>query len=507
MIHWRQSVLILILLMIALLAIAGWNWLRSGLPQIDGQIYLPNLKQPVQIQRDHYGIIFIKSKTQRDAYTALGYAHAQDRLWQMELMRRAGAGRLSEIFGTRTSQTDRFLRTLGLRKAAEKSILQLSIEVLDALSAYSDGVNAYIKAHKNDLPPEFTLFKIIPEPWKPLDSMIWQKLMAMSLSQNWRTEALRAQLATQLSSSDIQLFLPVKNQGAPLKSSITTIKARDWASLREIYPPSLMSYGASNAWVIAGNRSASGKPLLANDPHLSLELPILWYLARIDAPDYHIAGATVPGVPFHILGHNTNIAWGFTSSGTDVEDLIIEQTDPENPNNYLTENGSTPYLLHTEDLRIHNAPTEHLIIRETRHGPIISDVLPSLNFLDSSKTIALRSTTLSEKDLTAESLYRVNTARNVTDLKDALDLFMAPVQNVVFADTLGNIGIRLAGLVPIRSTSEQGPIPTDGSTADRRWKGFVPPKDLPQINNPSQGFLSNANESLSSELISEFEPP
>ena len=482
-------------------------WLRASLPQTNGETVIAGLQKPSQIIRDHYGITFIKAENLTDGYRALGYAHAQDRLWQMELMRRSGAGRLSEIFGSRTLAIDRFIRTLGLRKTAERSMASLSPEVMSGLVAYAEGVNAYLTTHKSSLPREFFFLGVDPEHWEPLDSLVWQKLMALSLSQNWRTEALRAQFREQLSISDMQLFLPIASHDLPAKLSALTSDFDRWDALRKSFPSFLQNYGASNVWAVSGNKSTTGKPLLANDPHLGLELPILWYLARIDTPEVSLAGATVPGVPFHILGHNNYIAWGFTSSGADVEDLIIEHLDRNNPDNYMTEHGSLPFQNRKETIHVRNAPDDILVVRESRHGPIISNLINSIPVVDKNEVAALQSTVLTDKDQTAEGLYRLNKARNATGINEALDLFTAPVQNVLFADVSGAIELRMAGLIPLRSSSDQGPLPIDGSQADRRWKNFIVPKDMPRFSNPSSGFLSNANEPLSSAILSEYEAP
>lgn len=503
----RRTWLLGFLTLCLFLITAACLWLRTSLPQTSGERIIVGLQKPSQIIRDHYGITFIKAETLVDGYRALGYAHAQDRFWQMELMRRSGAGRLSEVFGSRTLAIDRFIRTLGLRKKAERSIAALSPEVMSGLVAYAEGVNSYLTAHKNSLPREFVFLGVDPEPWQPLDSLVWQKLMALSLSQNWRTEALRAQFRDQLSISDMQLFLPMASHDLPAKLSALTSDFGRWDGLRQSFPSFLQNYGASNVWAVSGNKSTTGKPLLANDPHLGLELPILWYLARIDTPEVSLAGATVPGVPFHILGHNNYIAWGFTSSGADVEDLIIEHLDKNNPDSYMTESGYLPFQNHTETISVRNAPDEILVVRESRHGPIISNLINSIHVADRNEVVALQSTILTDKDQTAEGLYRLNRARNPPNVNEALDLFTAPVQNVLFADVSGAIQLRMAGLIPLRSFSDQGPLPVDGSQADRRWKTFILPKDMPRFSNPASGVLSNANEPLSPAILSEYEPP
>lgn len=500
---WFITCLILCLLVVA----AAYLWLRASLPQTTGQIVMPGLQKTAQISRDHYGIVFIKAESLADAYRALGYAHAQDRLWQMEIIRRSGAGRLSEVFGNRTLAIDRFIRTLDLRKNAERTISALTPETKTGLVAYAEGVNQYLLTHKNNLPREFIFLGIKPEPWHPLDSLVWQKLMALSLSQNWRTEALRAQFSKQFSAADMQLFLPMAHRDLPSKLSTLMLDDGHWAELRKSFPSFLQNYGASNVWAVSGDKSTTGKPLLANDPHLGLELPILWYLARINTPDLSLIGATVPGVPFHILGHNNHIAWGFTSSGADVEDLIIERLDKNNPDNYITESGSLPFKSRTEIIHIRNSPDETIVVRESRHGPIISDLSNSIVAADKNEIVALHSTILIDPDRTAEGLYRLNQAHNIASANDALDLFAAPVQNVLLAEVSGAIQLRMAGLIPLRSFPDQGPMPVDGSKIDRRWKSFIMPRDMPRFSNPTSGVLSNANEPLSSAILSEYEAP
>lgn len=497
------------------LVIAGTLYLRTGLPTVQQTLRVDNLVAPVQVMRDEYSIPHIFAARADDAYFALGWVHASDRLFQMETMRRLGAGRLSEIIGQATVPIDRTMRTLGLYRAAEASLDHLSPTVLAGLDAYAAGVNAWIDRHEGAWPPEFYLLRHRPEPWRPADSLVWGRLMALQLSGDWRRELDRRRIAGAAGWRLMNLLLPTDRAGPitfppadPTQAgSLPPPPDRDaagdpilvgsdawFARLRPALMPSLGPDTASNVWVVAGAHTDSGRPVLANDPHLGLDAPILWYLARISTPDVSMVGATVPGVPLVILGHNNRIAWGFTTTGSDTQDLYLERLDPQDPDRYLTEDGSEPFIVREEEIAVKGGDPVALTIRATRHGPVIDDLLDPTDQADTEDghVLALAWPGLAPDDTTAEALYRLNRAEDWEDFLEAMRLWVAPQQNVAYADTAGNIGMTIPGRIPIRSRGD-GRLPVPGWTGTHRWTGFIPFDALPRSYNPDRGWIANAN--------------
>ena len=505
----------------------GYLWLRTSLPQLDGVLTLTGLGAPVAVLRDRNGIPHIQAETANDAYFALGFVHAQDRLWQMETIRRTGAGRLSEIFGERTLRLDRFMRTLGLYRLAERTLELLSPRARAAVEAYAKGVNGYLETHRGALAPEYYLLRLRPEPWRPADSLVWGKLMAMRLAKNWRQELLRARLSARLGHGRLNALWPpypddgpttLAFLGASLGASLGPASLGETASasrapkttagaapddlaldgaaldrLAAFLPPPEMPYGASNSWVVSGRHSASGKPILANDPHLGFRAPNIWYLVRIDAPGLNVAGATVPGMPFHLFGHNGRIAWGVTSAGTDTEDLFAERVAENDPGRYLTPGGSKPFALRDEVIRVRGGADVRLRVRETRHGPILSDVIGGGRKAGGGdELLALAAPALRSDDRSPEAFFLLNRARNWQQFVTALSYFNAPNQNFAYADTAGNIGFYSAGRVPIRKLGD-GFSPVPGWSGEYDWSGFIPFAEMPHAFNPPSGRLINAN--------------
>jgi penicillin amidase len=507
-------------------------FLRAA-PHYAGHIAMPGLTAPVDVYRDEHGIPHIFAPTMNDAAHALGYIHADERLFQMEMQRRAGQGRLSEILGADMLDVDKFIRTLGLYPLAQESFGTLSPETQSFFQAYADGVNLWLQTHRRALPPEFLLLGLTPEPWVPADSIVWGKLMALQLSGNYKAELLRAQLAQKLSSEQLrQLFplppadapvtvlprvtkmggiqnLPVdKFNAPPAKTKDSLAQALVYASSPQVGRSAILSAldklglitglarAASNEWVISGARTATGKPILANDPHLGLEAPVLWYLARIKTPELSLEGATVPGLPVVLLGQNEHIAWGFTTTGSDVQDLFAETIDPQNPTQYLVPGGAQPFETRTEIIHVKDAPDVTLTARATLHGPVLSDIDPDLAALAGpGHAMALAFTALGANDTTSEALVDINRSRDWNEFLEALNFYRAPPQNIVYADTQGHIGFIAAGLVPIRKKGD-GSMPIDGATGADDWIAFVPFKDWPQVYDPPAGFVFNANNAI-----------
>jgi penicillin amidase len=436
-----------------------------------------------------------------DAYAALGFVHAQDRLWQMEMTRRLGAGRLSEIFGEASLPFDRYARTFGLYRLAEAQVARLKPEERKLLDAYARGVNAYLKSHSGALPPEFVLLQHEPEPWQPADSLVWARIMAMRLSRNWGTELLRWRLARRLDPAQIRQLWPDEDGDAPITLSDRVRSAMlPLDGLAAAIPDAFTSADASNAWAVSGDRTSTGKPVLANDPHLGFGAPILWYLAHVEAPGLSLTGATVPGVPLMILGHNGRIAWGMTTTGGDLEDLYLEDVDPADPDRYLTPDGPKPFATRTEEIKVRGKPSVMLTVRATRHGPVISDLVGKAKEVTDGdqggkQVVALASAALRDDDDTARALLRINTAADWSAFVDAARDFTAPQQNLFFADTKGDIGLIAPARVPIRR-SGNGLAPVSGADAAHDWTGFVPFDALPRTHNPPGGVIVNANNRL-----------
>ena len=494
------GLIIRILLLVPLIAIAGaLLWLRSSLPLSEGKLAVDGLDAEISIARDAHGIPTIRAASDHDAAFALGFVHAQDRLFQMDLMRRAGAGRLSEWFGAKTLGVDRFMRTIGLYRAAEREYPLLSAPLRAALDAYAAGVNAYLATRHGALTPEYYLLNVAPEPWQPADTLVWGKLMALELAGNFRRELLHARLARRLSPEELQLLYPPYPKDGPVTVSEAAMRALDGMKLGEIEAllPRYVGPGfASNNWVVDGAHSASGKPLLANDPHLGLSAPSVWYLARIETPGLSLAGATAPGSPLLILGHNQSIAWGFTNTESDVEDLFIEHVDPNDATHYLTPGGSAAFVTRNEEIRVRGTAPVSLTVRETRHGPVISDL--GGRYAEAAapgSVLALEATFLQGEDRTADALWHANRAQNWDAFHGALKDFVAPQQNMVYADIDGNIGFFAPGRVPIRGKGD-GWLPAPGWSGEYDWTGYIPFDKLPSAFNPPAGRILSANNKI-----------
>ncbi|MHB8667580.1 MAG: penicillin acylase family protein [Burkholderiales bacterium] len=508
-------VLSALILAILITLAAGYAWLRQSLPQLDGTVTLRGLEAPVDIVRDRYGVPHIYAGSAADAWFALGFVHAQDRLWQMEMNRRIGSGRLSEALGPAALDADKFLRTLGVRRVAEASLKLLNAETRSQLDAYAAGVNAFLAQRTGPLPPEFLLTGIKPEPWHSADSVAWVKMMAWDLGGNWRNELLRMRLSKKLSAAQIGEFLPPYPGDAPLAIAdyATLYRQLDASKLAALALPGLSEGGASNNWVVAGSRTASGKPLLANDPHLGLSAPAIWYFAHLSAPGLEVMGATLPGVPAVVLGRNRHIAWGFTNTGPDVQDLYIERVD--GAGRVLAPQGWQKLATRSEVIKVKGQADVTITVRSSRHGPLISDVFkPAADALPQNFALAFAWTALREDDLTMQAAGKLATARNWNEFLAAARDFDSPQQNMVYADTDGNIGFIAPGRVPLRKPENdlKGQAPAPGWDAKYDWNGFIPFDALPRSYNPAAGSIVTANNKIVPNdypyyLTSEWDPP
>ena len=492
-VRWLKRIgLFLIALLTVVTGSGAWlTW--NSLPLVDGTVKLNGPDSTISITRVSHGIPFINAASEGDAFFALGYVHAQDRLFQMEFMRRLGAGRLAEVLGTRALGSDRFMRTLGLYRHAQANVAALDQTTQNLLTRYADGVNAWLNTRSHPLPPEFQLLQISPEPWVPADSLIWQKLMSLSLAGNWREELLRAQLLQRLSPDQVAQLWP---DASP--NSLSTIAAAENSVPSDIAatlikeidryaPPTL----ASNIWTIDGQHTKSGKPLLASDPHLGFQAPLVWYLVRMDWPGGTRVGGTTPSVPFPLIGHNGHVSWGVTTTHADLQDLFVERLTTDG--RYITPDGPEPFEVRQERIEVRFDDPVTLTVRSTRHGPVVSDLAAfSQTKRQADTVLSLSATMLSDDDRTAEGIYRVSNARTVDEVRDALVLFEGPQQNFMYADILGGIGYTAAAKVPIRRKGN-GTVPVPGDTGAYDWQGWVPYEELPHGLRPSSGRLVNAN--------------
>lgn len=487
------------------------------------KIQLQGIKATVTIRRDERGIPYVEAQNDEDLYFGQGYATAADRLWQMDLFRRTARGELAEVMGAGPNNfaldQDKLHRTYGFIQAAEAEYANLSARSRSVLDAYARGVNAYASSlDAKSRPPEFQILNYDFRPWTPQDSIVVVKLFFEALSDTWRLDLMRQNLASLpaekkealmpvVSSLDVLVVgkdtptraTPARSTGA-VASPLSTESQKALAHNASIAADALARVGlhtdelaASNNWVISGKRTVSGKPLLANDPHLRPSAPSIWYMMHLSAPGIRIAGVTSAGLPGVIIGHNEHIAWGFTNVGPDVQDLYLEKFDPANPKRYQTPSGWQDAVIRPEEIRVRKglASPEHDIVTHevtvTRHGPII--------FEGDGKRYALRWTAFDSKRMTGDLNYALNRARNWDEFKIALQSFVAPTQNVVYADVKGHIGYHASGIIPIRKSGD-GSVPYDGSTDAGEWVDYIPIAKLPNLYDPPSGIIVTANQRI-----------
>jgi penicillin amidase len=503
--RWLKRGVITLLSLLVIAAAAAWFYVERANPVLDGRLDLPGLQAEVRVTRDVHGIPTIRAANDADAWFALGVVHVQDRLWQMETHRRIGAGRLAEAFGPAALDTDRFLRALGVRRAAQAQWERLPAASRAVLEAYSAGVNAALTGLRAR-PPEFVILGVVPEAWTPVDSLAWALMMAWDLGGNWRNELLRMRLAATLPRERIdQLLPPYPGETPPAMRDYPQLY-RDlglargavrqaWLDLPQQAPPSGIEGTGSNNWVLAGSRSTTGQPLLANDPHLGLSTPALWYFARLKTPTLDVGGATMPGLPSVVLGQNAHIAWGFTNTAPDVQDLYIEQVDPADPKLYRTPEGSAAFETVEERIRVKGGDEVLMTVRRTRHGPVISDAVGLDDVSNAGHVLALRWTALDpDSDPIAPSLGMMR-ADSVETFVAAAEAWVAPMQNMVVADAAGHIGMVAPGRVPLRRADNDlaGQAPAPGWDARYDWIGWVPAGETPREIDPARGWIATAN--------------
>jgi penicillin amidase len=526
----------LVVLFIGLLAAVT----ARALPQAGGVVRAAGLQAPVDVVRDAAGIAHLTAENPHDLFFAQGYTHASERMWQMEVWRHISAGRLAELFGESQVDTDRFIRTLGWRAAAQRDLDGYGEEARAALSAYTEGVNAWLDGNRGSLGLAYLATGTRPEPWTELDSTAWGKVQAWNLGGNFTTEVFRYLADAHLGdpSRTDELFLPYRD-GAPVitpsalagsggagssgeagvagrpggATATATATAIEGDALRAVAGLSseilglagldagrglASSHGVgSNNWVVHASRSVTGGALLANDPHLGVSMPSVWFLNGLhcravgDSCPYDVAGVSFPGVPGVILGHNARIAWGATNNDPDVQDLVVETPDPADPDAYLLNGTSTPYETRQEEIRVRGGETVLLEVRSTVHGPILNSVDDRLR---DAPPMALRWTATLYPDRTFEAILGLNTAATFDDFRASLSLYGAPAQNFVYADVDGHIGYQLGGSIPIRSDpADRGARPVRGDDGSSEWTDRIPFDDLPWQLDPEPGWIVTAN--------------
>ncbi|MET0793282.1 MAG: penicillin acylase family protein [Polyangiaceae bacterium] len=464
---------------------------------MSGTLIVNGASAPLTIIRDAYAVPHIYARSQDDAAFGLGYAHAQDRLWQLELSRRMGSGTLAEIFGREALQQDRLFRVLKLRAIAVANLGALDARSRAALDAYARGVNAQLQS-SSSLPPEFAAFGVHPRAWQAVDSLVWLKVMSWMLSGNWSRELARLRLSNRLSAQQAAEFLgPDALPQSQWRELYGTLE-RAATSMLATVPFRPEAPVGSNNWAVDGSRSVSGKPLLANDPHLNLSAPSIWYLAHLNAPGLNVIGATLPALPVVMLGRNDHVAWAFTNTESDTQDLFIEKVDTNDPTQYLTPTGFEPFQVTRELIGIKDEPDEVLLVRESRHGPIISDVQEETKGLLPGDTVmALSWVGLRSDDLTLQFPLEAATSSSAAGIAHAARDFHSPQQNIVYADDGGKIGFVAAGRVPLRSKDNElrGHVPAPGWLSKYDWLGTVPFEALPRAEEGAS-LLVTANQDI-----------
>ena len=538
-----KRLIVALVILVLLVIVGGGGWLywraRASLPQLDGTIRVGWVdgtiqyigpSAPVEVLRDARGVPHLRASSLRDLFFAQGYVTAQDRLWQMDLSRRLAEGELSEVFGDRALRLDVENRTLGFRQVSERALAELGPEARAPLTAYAEGVNAFIASHQQRLPIEFLLLNYRPRPWTEVDSLGVVLNMAKTLSTTWGLdlgrERLRAKLGPELfadalpdhSSLDEPVAeLPRGGKVPPQWKAVYPPPTCSELDLNGLHAPraglkmapllnqggglleldptlmALLSAGGesnpglgSNNWVVSGAHTQSGKPLLANDPHLDHSIPSVWYMIHLKAPGLNVSGVSLPGLPNVIIGHNERIAWGMTNTGPDVQDLYAETFEPGSPEKYLHNGAWVDAEVRVEVIRVRGKQDHRLKVKITRHGPIVSN--------DCGRELALQWTALEPHALSSlfKGASKMGMAQNWEQFTAALRDYTGPMQNFVYADLDGNIGYYAAAWVPIRKQGT-GAVPAPGSTDDYDWVGYIPFEDLPHSYNPASGMIATAN--------------
>ncbi|MCM3880561.1 MAG: penicillin acylase family protein, partial [Vicinamibacterales bacterium] len=507
-----RAVAVLLVIM-AVLAATAWWWARRSIAPLDGRIPVAGLRAAVQVQFDRFAIPHISAHSDEDAWQAVGFLQARDRLWQMELYRRAASGRVSELLGESTIGIDRRFLTLGLRQAAEIEWRRTNPAVRTAFESYARGVNTALLAGQSRLPIELQLLGLRPEPWTPIDSLAIGKLFAWRLGENHTAELLRYELAMALGHRAEELLPGPPGWAPTILSSLTGLRAegggrRAGRSTMDDGRSTTMplglewlssdSHALSNSWVIGGSRTASGRPLLANDPHLQIEMPSVWWEVHVSTSTLNVAGVTIPGIPFVLIGHNERYGWGVTNVGADVQDFFVEQLDPSRTK-YRAGDAWVPLKGAHHSIRVRGrAHPIEMDVWSTRHGPVLNaedwhDPMPDplSNSAGMEPTVLALKWSVIEGE-SAAAFDAIARGKTWNDFLAAVHQFSAPAQNFVFADVDGSIGYAMSGTLPIRSAGD-GAVPLAGWETGTDWRGTIPSEQLPALLNPVSGQLVTAN--------------
>lgn len=525
-------------------AVLVWS-VNRAFPQTDGTVAVDGLAADVTVQRDARGIPTLTATSTDDLFRAQGYVHAQDRFWEMDFRRHMTAGRLSELFGESQVPTDSFLRTLGWHRTAQEEVDALPEDARGYYEAYAAGVNAYLEERSGGgMALEYTILGLQnrgyePQPWTPADSVAWLKAMAWDLRTNIEDETARAFLTPHLEAdglADLYPDYPFDDHpvilaedpdgsrvtdpdipapaGDPAEDTAAEAEAGsaenvDFSALTELLEQVDALVGGagegigSNSWVVAGSHTETGAPLLANDPHLGAALPSVWTQMQLrcaevtDECPFDVGGYSFSGLPGIVIGHNQQVAWGFTNLTTDVADLYLERRTDDG---YERDGESVPFDVRTETIEVAGGEDVELEIRETVHGPVLDGLTPEFTDLadqaggEDAYDVSLRWTAL-DAGTTAQAIFALNTAGDFADFRQAAALFDVPAQNLIYADTDGNIGYQAPGRLPIRGEGD-GWLPQPGWDSAYDWQGFIPFEELPVVYNPDSGYIVTANNAI-----------
>ena len=502
----RSGIITGTLAVAGLLAIGLFFFIRyqmtKSFPMVSGSSVLPVLHEQADVTRDHYGVPLIATRNEHDLMVALGYVHAQDRLWQMDLGRRAGEGRLSEIFGENTVSIDRMFRIIGIKAIALEVEANLSDSSRDRMQWYSDGVNAFIESNRGKYPVEFDFLRYEPEPWTVLNCLTIAQMMAWELNLSWWTDLVLGSITNTVDpvrGSDIlpgfpESVLPI----VPAKEGQTFASLGNGLIRVSEQYQNLMGFqgvgGGSNAWVVSPAKSVSGQVILANDTHLHLQMPSKWYEVFLRAPGVELGGMSIPGVPGIVAGHNADIAWGVTNMMADESDFYIVKVDSADSLSYWFDGKLIRMEIWSEEIQVEGESPVEVLIRTTRHGPIVSDIRTPVQRSSVPFVAAMRWTGSVPIDR-VEAFHGINRAKNWEQFLSGVEKFPGPGQNFVYGDRDGNIGYVPGGLIPIRGKGVSI-LPQAGWESGSEWKGFVPFEQFPRIFNPVDGYVATANNKI-----------
>lgn len=510
------AVLVALVALIVVATVAVFTIIRRPFPKANGTLQVAGLNQEVEVIRDEFGVPHIYAQDERDLFFAQGYVHAQDRFWQMEFWRHVGLGRISEIVGENGLESDLFIRNIGWNRIAAANLAfyeQEEPEVMAILEAYSAGVNAYIEQNRNRLSANQTILDLVNErreiePWTPLNTISWGVVMAWDLSGNWQHEQTRAILAQELGEAAVVSLLPPYPENRPViveteVMTDTTLyrpehaarPAVDWANLDThfigVVPETGFAFGSmasagSNSWVVHGRHTESGLPLLANDPHLGIQMPSIWYEVGLHAPGLQVVGFSFAGAPGVVIGHNQRIAWGVTTAPVDVQDLFIQRINPSNPLQYEFQGEWRDMDVIEEVIRVNGGDDVVLAVRQTRHGPVLNEVREGI------RDVLAFSWNAQTPSRLIKSILLLNRATGYDDFVEATRYWDTAVQNIIYADIEGNIAYQLPGRIPVRRNGD-GLLPVPGWSGEYDWEGWIPFEELPAAFNPAEGYIVTAN--------------